>query len=111
MRRIRLDNLVRRAARMMDQVDHRLICVPTGPRLVGRVLIERSEAGPPLGFEPGFEVARIRRADDVTAHPFGVLDDKDAPRAEYDVGRSVDMPDQPWIPIEPRGIVAAGARR
>src|SRR5262249_17381882 len=111
MRRIRVDNLGGRAVRVMDLVAHKLVSTPAAARLAGRLGVEPSEAGPPLRFQPGFEVARIQGADDVAAYAAGVLDDKHAPRAEHGVGCSVDMPEQLRILIKRGGVVAAGAGR
>src|SRR5262249_44630881 len=109
MRRVRFDNLVRCAARVVDFVAHQLVRAPTGTRLAGRVVVKPPEGGPPLRFQPVFEVARIRGAYDGAAYAAGILDDTHPLRAEHGVGRGVDMPEQLRILIKRGRIVAAGA--
>ena len=110
-RGINLDDPVRRTVWVVDPVAHELVGAPVYSGGAGRVWVNRSQGGPPLSLEPSLELASVGHADDVAADPIGVLDDKHAPRAQNGVGCGVNMPDQLWIPIEGRGVVAACACR
>src|ERR1700751_256523 len=111
MRWIRLDDFLGRAVRVVDLVAHKLVSAPPGARPVGRIGVNLAQCRPPFGFPPSLEITRIRRPDDIAAHPFGVLDDKHGPRAQMCVRCGIDLPDQLWIAIECGGVVAAGTRR
>src|SRR5262249_39254191 len=99
------------AVRMVDLVADQLVPAPAGAGCVGWVWVDPFEGGPPFGFQPGLEVARIGRADDIAADRCAVLDDKHALRAEPGIGCDIDMTEQLRVPVERGRVLAAGPGR
>lgn len=57
-RRIALDDLTGHLTGVVNSVHHQLVQAPPGARDVGRIIVDSSEARPPLCFQDGCRMAR-----------------------------------------------------
>ena len=109
MARIGADDLVRRAARIVDHVAAALIGIPP-LRLSRRRRVTASQSGPPVLLQSCLKTAGVQRPDNVAANTIAVLGDEAVFGTELQVRRGVDVAEDPRVSIERSGIAATVPR-
>lgn len=99
------------AERVMDLPGSDLLDRPVRRGPAPRFRIERPQRRPPVRLEPGFESARVERAQHIAADSGVILRNQRALRTEQGVRRGVDVAEQPGVAVEAGSVAPTVAGR